>query len=341
MSPAARRAPPDLPPAEVRRAPLRLVAPTTAALLGLLAVHQALTAQGVNALTALVLSVPAVLACVIAFGQRYPLGHASRLLSLSTTAGCLLALYLLGVKAQPLIYLTMTVHFFINRPSLAVTLNALLLMVLLLTTELRAGLLANPTALLVAVLIVLLGYLFSRRLQGDRKRLEAMATHDPMTGLPNRRALEVAVNDILQDARQDRYLRALVVLDIDLFKRINDRYGHAAGDTALRELAAILRAQLREYDQAFRLGGEEFVVLVTALSPDALAAVCERLRTAVADHLRVGNGTAVTISLGAAMYAGETQWDSWFGRADAALYVAKEAGRNRYIIAPPPPAVPR
>lgn len=123
----------------------------------------------------------------------------------------------------------------------------------------------------------------------------------------------------------------IVSLDADLFKNVNDVYGHAAGDTVLRELAARLSTQLREYDVLGRVGGEEFLVVAADIDPAGLAALAERLRGAVAGgtiaHERIA--ISATMSAGTAFaHVGDTP-DTLVARADAALYRAKAGGRNR------------
>ena len=166
----------------------------------------------------------------------------------------------------------------------------------------------------------------------DRVHLEELASLDALTGLPNRRMLERALtHQIDQRQPQDR-LNSLIILDLDHFKDVNDLYGHAAGDAALADLATILRFEVREPYQVFRFGGEEFVVLLRAGSLAELEAATERLRKVIRNGLR-GPGGRITVSLGAARHDGETQWQDWFSRADAALYLAKNGGRDSVRIA--------
>ncbi|MEE7561007.1 GGDEF domain-containing protein, partial [Xanthomonas sp. Kuri4-2] len=134
------------------------------------------------------------------------------------------------------------------------------------------------------------------------------------------------------ERRANERLNGLILLDVDRFKEVNDRYGHAAGDTALADLATILRFEVRGEDQVFRFGGEEFVVLLRVESLAELEATTERLRKSVRTSLRSPGGQ-ITVSLGAARHSGETHWQDWFSRADAALYIAKNSGRDSYRLA--------
>jgi diguanylate cyclase (GGDEF)-like protein len=155
---------------------------------------------------------------------------------------------------------------------------------------------------------------------------------DPLTGLLNRHALEGRVRELEHQARVTAEPVGVVVLDLDRFKGINDTFGHAAGDDVLREVAARMRATLGVHDLAYRIGGEEFAVLLPARGARETLATAERLRAAVAAAPIAD--LAVRASLGAASCGrGEPfVWDEVFARADAALYAAKRGGRNRVVL---------
>jgi diguanylate cyclase (GGDEF)-like protein len=168
-----------------------------------------------------------------------------------------------------------------------------------------------------------------RQLEAELRRL---ANIDGLTGALNRVTFITAAQNLLE---QGQNLTALM-LDVDHFKTINDRYGHATGDYALKQLVAILQAEIRDKDLLGRLGGEEFAVVLPVRSPDEATAVAERLRMRVAEtHLAFGgNEFAMTISVGVAVrQATDCRIDEVIANADAALYEAKAAGRNRVITA--------
>jgi diguanylate cyclase (GGDEF)-like protein len=166
---------------------------------------------------------------------------------------------------------------------------------------------------------------------------QAEAHHDVLTGLMNRRFFEIQQPELAHRAASGRPVQAVMV-DVDHFKRINDRHGHAVGDRVLRELGGLLRAQVRPSDLPFRLGGEEFLVLLPDTDEAQVGPLCERLRSAVEAHdwAGVAAGLAVTVSLGVAPMApgAEPLLD-----ADAALYRAKASGRNRVVCHAPASAV--
>lgn len=171
----------------------------------------------------------------------------------------------------------------------------------------------------------------------ERKRMDAellmLATTDFLTGLPNRREFMARLDDEL--ARLQRQMdecAAVLMLDIDHFKRVNDEYGHAVGDAVLRHLAGLMRGGARKIDKLGRMGGEEFAILLPGANGDAALAYAERLRQGVANTpVDIdGKPLSITVSIGiASLNASDVNVDSALIRADKALYSAKEAGRNR------------
>ncbi len=161
--------------------------------------------------------------------------------------------------------------------------------------------------------------------------LERLAATDHLTGAWNRAHFERAIEAELARSSAGRQPVSLVLLDIDRFKRINDTFGHAAGDAVLRELVAVARSRLRASDLLFRWGGEEFAVLVSSAGYRGAGRVAENLREALAGHDFPGVGR-VTVSAGVAEHDGDESTQDWFARLDAALYAAKESGRDRVVV---------
>lgn len=164
-------------------------------------------------------------------------------------------------------------------------------------------------------------------LQADVRQYSRLAETDMLTGLPNRRALEAEF-----EARRGDAPLALAVLDLDHFKRINDRFSHLVGDAVLRQAAALMSASLRAPDLLARLGGEEFVALA-ALAPDEAAGAFERVRRALAEHAwgEVVDGLQVTVSIGVTGLRPGEDLATAMARADALLYRAKHEGRDRVL----------
>lgn len=165
--------------------------------------------------------------------------------------------------------------------------------------------------------------------------LRYLSAHDSLTGVSNRAAFLAEAQRVLGEGRGPY---AVMMLDIDLFKSINDSYGHAAGDEVLREVARRIRAGLRPDDRLGRLGGEEFAVLLAACPAVAANEVAERIRRSVAEQpvfIRADLSVPVALSIGVACGAGSpaSTLDSLLADADAALYVGKNGGRNRVVLA--------
>ncbi len=163
-----------------------------------------------------------------------------------------------------------------------------------------------------------------------------LATIDPLTGIPNRQNVLTRVDEEL--ARAGRYRRSLsvVLVDLDLFKRLNDTHGHAAGDVVLREVARRLATNIRAVDAVGRFGGEEFLVVLPETDADAAASLAEKLRRAVASTpIRLLDGHEVTVTLSAGVAGGPgdvLSADTLVRDADAALYSAKALGRDNVFV---------
>jgi diguanylate cyclase (GGDEF)-like protein len=166
------------------------------------------------------------------------------------------------------------------------------------------------------------------------RRITELSRTDPMTGVFNRRYFDEALATEIGRARRKGAALSAVMVDLDHFKSVNDRYGHGVGDAVLIAAAAALKACNRPYDIVARYGGEEFVLLLpdTALADGAECA--ERLRGAVAALAVAGYPHTITASLGVATLAAGEEGDALLGRADRALYRAKESGRNRVEMDP-------
>ncbi|MRX19365.1 diguanylate cyclase, partial [Pseudoduganella sp. FT9W] len=196
----------------------------------------------------------------------------------------------------------------------------------------------NPVAVqavgLGALYLMMLGNAFGYLLlareqeQGELARLEVV---DALTDVPNRRGFYTALTPWIALARRPGMPTALIILNLDQFKRVNDSYGHTAGDVVLKAMVDVCKKQLRDSDQMGRLGGAEFAILLPRTSLEDASMVAERIRHAVA-ALPVKAEKAIinmTASLGVTTIRAEDSTVSLFKRADEALQAAKQAGRNR------------
>jgi diguanylate cyclase (GGDEF)-like protein len=193
----------------------------------------------------------------------------------------------------------------------------------------------NPVPLIatLALLAVVVSIVWALQAAELHHRDEAIL--DPLTGLLNRHALVPRFLEISHQARLTGQPVCLVLCDVDCFKAINDEYGHDRGDVVLRDIAYELRKQLRSFELVYRLGGEEFLIVLPGIGLQAGHEVAERLREAV-ERSRPTD-IPITISLGVSAARGaQVNYDTIFKAADEALYEAKRAGRNRVIAAPEP-----
>jgi diguanylate cyclase (GGDEF)-like protein len=166
------------------------------------------------------------------------------------------------------------------------------------------------------------------------ERVKQLAYVDGLTGIHNRRYFEMRIGEELERAARFQGRMAVIMVDIDHFKKLNDEFGHLLGDEVLRGVAAILRQQLRKLDVVCRYGGEEFAIILPETSGENAATVAEKLRRQVENHYFPGVPRPVTISCGVADYPLlGTARDAVMAAADAALFAAKRTGRNRVVAA--------
>ncbi|MFN3357058.1 MAG: GGDEF domain-containing protein [Pseudomonas sp.] len=161
------------------------------------------------------------------------------------------------------------------------------------------------------------------------------ALRDPLTETGNRIAMDQTLHREIDMARRHMSPLSLLMLDIDHFKIVNDTHGHAAGDSVLRSVAAVIKSQLRNVDMVFRFGGEEFLILLSNTGRDAAGMIGERLRQAAQahDYWVEDKRVELTVSLGCSTLLAAESAESLLRRADSALYVAKREGRNRLAMA--------
>jgi diguanylate cyclase (GGDEF)-like protein len=170
------------------------------------------------------------------------------------------------------------------------------------------------------------------RIAAQKAVLTEVAISDPLTGLHNRRSFEVRLAEEVARTHRSGVVFSLLLVDLDHFKSINDRYGHPAGDQALRHVAAVLKDELREVDFLARIGGEEFAVLLSATSGQGAMQAAERIRAAIAGQPASYEDTTLTMtaSMGVAWYPAHADTDKELIRVvDQALYEAKRSGRDR------------
>ncbi len=175
-------------------------------------------------------------------------------------------------------------------------------------------------------------YIFAYRSHLQRQELRRLATTDPLTGAATRHSLTDELTYAIQLFQQKGVVSGLMLLDLDHFKRINDNFGHHAGDQILSQLVPLLKQMIRQQDSVFRYGGEEFVLLIKEIQLADLHRLAEKIRHAIWHQLTLPDGSALTTSIGIATVQHASDWESWLQNADVALYQAKHNGRNQVVI---------
>ncbi|MFK7885790.1 MAG: diguanylate cyclase [Gammaproteobacteria bacterium] len=277
-----------------------------------------------------------IVSCMAALGlyvwRTHRVRMASILLAVLCAIGVVITVTLKGPVQIFWAYPSVLAIFFLMLPREAAITCALM------TVGLVPALLGRVESITVSsVLITLLltnafAYAFAVLTSDQRDQLLQLATRDPLTGADNRRALEERMADGIAAHQRSQKPLSLLLFDIDHFKRINDSHGHDVGDEVLINITKLVAQRIRATDKLFRIGGEEFVILVDGDIPGVAAPLAEDLRKLV-ETSDMPASCRVTMSIGVAqLTAGETP-RGWLRRADEALYVAKNGGRNQVSIA--------
>ena len=283
----------------------------------------------------LVLLLVSISACAWITGRTVITGA---VLVLFTGAGVLAVLHLAGLVGLFWAYVDTIATFFLAPP--AVTIPKVVLMMAA-TTALGAkaglGLLPLISYATTIFVVSIFAFSFARRSLAQARQLEELAIRDPLTGIGNRRALEEELCIAIARVQRDESGAGLLMLDLDHFKEINDRYGHSKGDEVLKHFAQLVTTHSRHEDRLFRFGGEEFVLLLNNVGEQSMILAARHLQQTIRDRLSI-DGQPVTCSIGAALAAAEDDWESWLNRADNAVYEAKNNGRDTVIVADSRPA---
>lgn len=246
----------------------------------------------------------------------------------------------LGVNGLFWIYPLILFNFFMVSPGKALLATALVLVSLAGHALLIPGSVFESHYQMVSFLVTglmasVLSFIFAFRTRNQRDQLQLLAIHDPLTGARNRRAMNEELKTAMASHRRHSDSYGLLVMDLDHFKQINDRFGHHVGDQVLVAFVELIKRYCRKDDRLFRFGGEEFLLLLPSTDAEGLRAAAQNLLNKVATELKSPGG-AVTVSIGGAVLHGGEHWESWLQRADECMYRAKSEGRNRVVIADAP-----
>ena len=259
-----------------------------------------------------------------------------RFASVSITILCLVGylatLYLIGPKQLYWGYPAVVVAYYLLKPEEAVAATGLTLLAMLPILSTQVDVFAIATVTITMVMTSVFAYAFSALTRSQRQQLMDLATCDPLTGAGNRRALTQKMDEVIANHERTSEPASLIILDLDHFKSINDEFGHAVGDQILVRLAEVINLRIRVTDSLYRIGGEEFVIVIENQTIERASRLAEQLRTLVEAN-ELAPERDVTISLGVAELQSGESGDNWLRRADDALYEAKRAGRNMTRIA--------
>jgi diguanylate cyclase (GGDEF)-like protein len=249
-------------------------------------------------------------------------------LALIAIAGMLATIYLKGASQVYWIYPVLVGVFFLveRREALIASILAVAALIPFLATEFSAFAL---TRILITISVTCsLAYAFATITRGQRDELMNLATRDPLTGVGNRRAMQQKLDEVIASRSRNNRNCCLLMLDLDHFKKVNDLHGHAKGDEILIKLTEIIEIRIRATDNIYRIGGEEFVIVIEDQNLENASRLAEQLRTIVEAN-ELAPESSVTISIGVAQHVRGESVESWMNRADNALYAAKDSGRNQ------------
>ncbi len=257
---------------------------------------------------------------------------ASLAIALLCVSGVLTTVYIAGTHQVYWAYPALMAVFYLVRPRTAVFLALIIIAALIPAFLGREDSHETTTVLITIVVMSAFAFAFSIITNRQRDQLLALATKDPLTGAGNRRRLDSKLAEIVATHARTGEPASLLMLDLDHFKLVNDKYGHAVGDQILKRITEIVNLRIRVTDSLYRIGGEEFVVIVDGQDLERAAHLAEQLRTLVEANELVPDHS-VTLSVGVAELRSDESAKDWLLRADEALYCAKDAGRNATSLA--------
>jgi diguanylate cyclase (GGDEF)-like protein len=253
-------------------------------------------------------------------------------LSVLCISAVLSTVYISGPQQVLWAYPALMAVFYLVKPRESIIFALALIVALIPRLLPEANNFQTATIFITIVVMSSFAYAFSTVTNRQRELLIRLATKDPLTGAGNRRALENKMAEVVAAHSRSRSPSSLIILDLDHFKAVNDAHGHATGDQILCRITEIVNLRIRVTDSIYRIGGEEFVVVLEGQNLEGAGHLAEQLRTIVEAHELVSD-RAVTISLGVAEIRYKETGSDWLHRADEALYQAKRAGRNTTSLA--------
>lgn len=285
-------------------------------------------------LIAAVMDTAIVLGIGLALAHAWLSGNTRRaalFMTVATNLGCIASATLLGLAGLLWTFPVLLVNFLLLGHRTALGVSLFTLGFLILDGRAFESKLEMAMFLVSASVVGLLAFMFAYRTTWQRKQLEDLALIDPLTGAQNRRGMDQELDIAIKTFARDHSAYGLAIMDLDHFKRINDKYGHEEGDVVLIDFSNYIRRNSRKMDRFFRMGGEEFVLLIPGVDATSLSMIIDHHCKYIAEHLRCRD-EVVTVSIGGAILKSGEDRQEWLARADSALYAAKQAGRNRTVV---------
>lgn len=256
---------------------------------------------------------------------------ASGIIAVFINGGVVLMAATNGINSFLWVYPVFATTFFLIRPVKAFFICAVAGVSLVVLSDIL-DVISLDSYVMTSVVLSLSAFAYARHNDKQLRLLETLNTIDPLTGALNRRALTSDMEAALSNSERNGTAQLLAILDLDHFKEVNDRYGHAVGDAVLKQFVQITSAHTRKYDRLYRLGGEEFVLLIPGISRQQQHMFIHNLRSSIKSKLKAPSGEEVTVSFGVAPWLPGSSVDTWLKRADDALYLAKACGRDRAVF---------
>jgi diguanylate cyclase (GGDEF)-like protein len=258
--------------------------------------------------------------------------HAKAGLAFLTILVMVATIHLKGANNVAWVYPALSTTFYLLPPVIAATVSLVSLSIVVVLIYESVNAVFILTFLISAAATLAFLYAFSSRTQKQALFLEKLATSDSLTEVGNRRSLEEKLLEITQRiGRAPEQTSSLIIFDIDHFKRINDTHGHGCGDIVLRDFAKAIESRIRATDYLYRIGGEEFVLVLENTSLFKASSLAKELTKAI-EHAKWSKADlSITTSAGVAQYNGNESSYQWLERADNALYKAKQNGRNQSV----------
>lgn len=229
------------------------------------------------------------------------------------------------------VFPTVVVNFMLVHWRFALLVNLIMLLAVILNSPYFEETVDVASFVTAVAMVGFFSMVFASYTHFHRDRLGALVERDPLTGALNRRALVAHLDQSIASAIKFGHEHALVVLDLDDFKRVNDRYGHETGDRVLTDFARRVVCECRRGDLLYRLGGDEFVLLLSNTDWDGAQTAVNKLHRQIHEHPDPEVGE-IRVSMGTAVSRPDESWQDWLARADRAMYLAKASGKDQVVF---------